>query len=97
MPGQVSDDNQPEPVLFESHEEHQVEEILCARSKPKNKGGGREVLVKWAGYYKTTWEPLENISDTIALDRFEVKYGDIRTYDGPRDKYEKKKKRGTGT
>jgi len=46
LPGQVRDDEQTGPVLFESHEEWQVEEILYARKKARNKGKGREVLVK---------------------------------------------------
>jgi hypothetical protein len=50
--GQVSDDLQPEAVLIETHEEHFVEEILCARNKPRSKGKGREILVKWAGYHE---------------------------------------------
>ena len=93
LPGQETDDNQPGPVLFESHEEWQVEEILCAREKARNKGKGREVLVKWTGHYEPTWEPLENLVDTAALDEFEVKYGDVRIHDGPKDRWVKKKKR----
>lgn len=93
LPGQESDDSQPEPVLFESHEEWQIEEILCARQKARNKGKGREVLVKWSGYHETTWEPLENMADAAALDDFEAKYGDAQTHDGPREVWEKKKKR----
>ena len=54
LPGQEADDSQPGPVLFESHEEWQVEEILCARDKARNKGRGREVLVKWSGHYEPT-------------------------------------------
>jgi hypothetical protein len=46
LPSQEYDDNQPGPVLIDSHEEHFVEEILCARQKARNKGRGREVLVK---------------------------------------------------
>lgn len=83
MPGQKCDDNQPGPVLIESHEEHYVERILRARDKTRSKGKGREVLVKWAGYHEPTWEPLENLSDTVAMDEFETKYGDARNHDGP--------------
>lgn len=92
LPGQESDDSQPGPVLFESHEEWQVEEILCARQKARNKGKGREVLVKWSGHHQPTWEPLENLSDAVAMDNFEAKYGDAKTHDGPRATWEKKKK-----
>ena len=97
LPGQESDDTQPDPVLIESHEEYFVEEILCARNKAKNKGRGREVLVKWAGYHEPTWEPVEELSDNAAMDRFEEKYGDPSTNDGPRENWEKAVKSGSRT
>ena len=50
--GQQSDDSQPDPVLIESHEEYSIEEILCARQKKRGKG--RQVLIKWLGYYDPT-------------------------------------------
>ena len=90
LPGQQSDDSQPDPVLIESHEEYSVEEILCARQK--RRGKGRQVLVKWTGYHDPTWEPLEELTDTAAMDDFELRYGDARTHDGPREKYEPRKK-----
>jgi len=93
LPGQVSDDNQPAPELVESHEEWQVEEILCARPKAKKKGKGREVLVKWAGYHEPTWEPIENLADTAAMDSFEKAYGNAETHDGPRSSWEKQTKK----
>jgi len=92
LPGQECDDEQPEPELFETHEEWQVEEVLCARTKAKGRGKERQVLVKWAGYHDPTWEPLENVADTEALDQFESKYGDAKTFDGPKESWEKKKK-----
>ena len=70
-------------MLFESYEEYKVEEILYTRDKARNKGKGREILVKWAGYYQPTWEPLENFEDTLALDAFKLKYGEARTNSGP--------------
>jgi transposase InsO family protein len=94
LPGQETDDNQPDPVLIESHEEYHIEEILCARQKPRSRGKGREALVKWTGHYEPTWEPLENLVDTAALDVFETKYGSALTNDGPRGVWEKHK---TGT
>ena len=71
-------------MLVESHEEWEVEEILCARHKAKRKGKGREVLVKWAGHYEPTWEPLDIIADTAAMEHFKGKYGDAEVYDRPR-------------
>jgi hypothetical protein len=35
LPGQDTDDAQPDPVLFEGHDEYSVEKILCARKKPR--------------------------------------------------------------
>ena len=95
LPGQESDDKQPDPVLIESHEEHFVEEILCARTKKRGRGQRREVLVKWAGYREPTWEPVEELTDNAAMDVFEEKYGDPQTHDGPRSKWEKAKGSGT--
>jgi hypothetical protein len=46
LPSQECDNNQPGPVLIDLHKEHFVEEILYARQKARNKGRGREVLVK---------------------------------------------------
>lgn len=94
LPGQESDDSQPDPVLIESHEEWHVEEILCARQK--RRGKGREVLVKWTGYREPTWEALEELADNEAMDRFEKEFGEAKYNNGPLEKYEtKKKKRGT--
>ena len=36
-----------------------------------------EVLVKWAGYAETTWEPLDSVKDCEALDRYEGRFGPI--------------------
>jgi len=93
LPGQETGDNQPGPVLIESHEEYYVDEILCARNKAGSKGKKREVLVKWSGHHEPTWEPLEALADTSALDDFEVKYGEAQNHDGPKSIYEKKKKK----
>ena len=91
LPGQETDDAQPDPVLFETHEEWPVEEILCARNKKRGKG--REVLVKWAGFHDPTWEPLDYVEDTEALDDFEAKHGSAKTNDGPLAAWEKKQKK----
>ena len=95
LPGQESDDNQPDPVLIESHEEHHVEEVLCARTKAKGRGRIREVLVKWTGYHDPTWEPLEELIDNEAMDAFEEKYGNPQVNDGPRETWESKGKKGS--
>lgn len=93
LPGQESDDSQPEPILLEGHNEYIIEKILCARKKPQGKG--RKVLVKWYGYHETNWEPLENMEDTAALDEFEQLYGSASENDGPLHEYSGKR-RGKG-
>jgi hypothetical protein len=93
LPGQEVDDSQPDPVLYEGHDEFSVEKILCARKKLRGKG--REVLVKWHGYQETNWEPLENMKDVEALDEFERQYGDANENDGPLEEYTgERRKRG---
>lgn len=49
--------------------------------------------MKWSGYHEKTWEPLEDMADTLALDEFEAKYGDAQTHDGPKTIYEKSKQK----
>ena len=80
-------------MLVKSHEEYQVEEILCARNKAKYKGKGREVLMKWSGHHEKTWEPLENMADTLALDEFEAKYSGAQINNRPKAIYEKSKRK----
>lgn len=62
LPSQIQDDTQPPAIIAEStgEEELFVEGILDVR----NKGRGRQVLVKWAGYVQPTWEPLSAFLDT---------------------------------
>jgi hypothetical protein len=91
LPGQDIDDSQPNPVLYEGHDEFSVEKILCVRNK--RRGKGREVLVKWHGYRETNWEPLENMEDVEALDDFEKQYGDARQNDGPLVEYAGKQRK----
>ena len=55
---------------------YEVEEILAARTV-------REVLVKWEGYKKPTWEPLTALKETEAYQCFEELYGPAEENDGP--------------
>lgn len=76
LPSQEQDDTQPPGIIAEDTGEQEwfVEEILQARKK----GRGFEVLVKWTGYVKPTWEPLGAFEETEALDRFEAAYGKVQ-------------------
>ena len=94
MPGQENDDSQPNPVMYEGHDEFKVEEILCARNK--SRGKGREVLVKWQGYRELNWEPLENMADVEALDQFERQFGPAIDNDGPLREYQGKRAKTSG-
>jgi hypothetical protein len=59
-----------------------VEEILRARTRKIGRGSRREVLVKWTGYIRPTWEPLSSLEDTVVLDTFEKRYGPATVNDG---------------
>lgn len=67
FPSQQQDDIQPAALQPGPDEEYEVQEIL----RKKRKGRGWQVLVKWKGYAKPTWEPLRNLEDTAAWATFE--------------------------
>ncbi|KAI0991381.1 hypothetical protein K3495_g16806 [Podosphaera aphanis] len=86
FPSQVQDDAQSPPVIDELGEsEYQVESILRARTAKRGRGTFRQALVKWAGWADPTWEPIDHIKDTKALDDFEKKFGPIDVNDGPHE------------
>lgn len=88
-PGQRVDDAQPPSIRDENGvEEWEVEEILCARWKNRGRGRFREVFVRWRGYADATWEPVEALRETEALEAFESVYGPVMKYDGPLEKYQ---------
>jgi transposase InsO family protein len=69
LPGQKVSDPQPPAILVDGEEEYEVESILKERLKGKNRE--RQLLVKWRGYAKPTWEPAKALEDTAAYDLFE--------------------------
>ena len=69
-PSQTDDGVQP-PALTGA--EWKVEKILETRKR----GRGNQVLVKWVGFAKTTWEPLKNLLKTEALHDYEEQHGKI--------------------
>lgn len=84
FPSQVRDDAQNPPLIDDlEHKEYQVESILRARTVRRGRGKFRQALVKWVGWIEPTWEPVEYVKDTIALDVFEEKYGSVESNDGP--------------
>lgn len=88
LPGQERQDEQPPPILGDLGDpEFAVEEVLCATTVRRGRGTFRKVLVKWRGYQEPTWEPLEEVAETAALDAFEQVFGDAALYDGPVHEY----------
>ena len=64
-------------------EEFPVEAILRARTVGRGRGKFRRALVKWVSEADPTWEPIESIADTKALDDYKSAYGSILLNDGP--------------
>lgn len=87
--GQTTEDPRPPAIMVDDEKEYAVEEILCARTKQRGRGKFRECYVRWRGYRKPSWEPVEYLAETEALDRFEATYGPIEGNDGPLADYEK--------
>ena len=84
FPSQIRDDAQNPPVIDElGEEEYAVESILRARTIRRGRGKYRQALVKWVSEIDPSWEPIEFIKDTKALDEFEIMYGPIELNDGP--------------
>jgi hypothetical protein len=84
FPSQIVIEAQPPPIVSEDgEEEYEVEEIVRARTRKIGRGSRREVLVKWTGYARPTWEPLASLENTAALDTFEERFGPAATNDGP--------------
>lgn len=84
FPSQTRDDAQNPPIVDDLEEpEYEIESILRARTIKHGRGTLRQALVKWVSWADPTWEPLEYIQDTAALDQFENKYGPIAYNDGP--------------
>lgn len=86
LPSQSCDDTQNPPLIDKLNEpEYEVESILRARTIRRGRGTFRQALVKWTGWADPTWEPIEYVKDTVALENFESTYGNIKEHDGPPD------------
>ena len=84
FPSQERDDAQNPPLIDDLNEpEYELDSILRARTVRRGRGKFRQALVKWTGWKDPSWEPVEYIKDTKALDKFEEKYGPIEYFDGP--------------
>jgi len=89
LPSQELDDAEPPAMMNEDNDPvWDVDEILCARWNGQGRHRVRQVLVKWTGYIEPTWEPLEELQETQAMEEFEKNYGDPLTHDGPLNEYQ---------
>ena len=79
LPSQQNVDIQPPAIITENNqEEWYIEKILDTRTKRKGRGIRKEVLVKWTGYNLPTWELLENVKDTAALEHYKAENGPLK-------------------
>lgn len=84
FPSQARDDAQNPPLSDDLDEpEYEIESILRARTIRRGRGTYRQALVKWIGWIEPTWEPIDYVKDTLALDIFERRFGSILINDGP--------------
>lgn len=73
LPSQNQTDHRPSAIIANEtgEEEWAVEEILDLRNYGRGRGLRKEALVKWVGYHAPTWEPIENVKDTAAMEKYE--------------------------
>ena len=57
----------PSSVAINSDGEYTIERIL----RHRRQGCGWHLLVKWLGWPEPTWEPLQQLQETTALDAYE--------------------------
>ena len=77
LPSQRVDDTQPPPIVVDGELEYEVEEIRGIRERRVGRRTRTEALVKWTGYAELSWEPISEIEDCLALDRYEKTFGKI--------------------
>ena len=82
FPSQKRTDWQPPALMADNdNEEWLVEEILRERTVKVGRGKRRELLVKWIGYARPTWEPASALDDTIALNHYEDRLREAQNFD----------------
>ena len=88
FPSQIRDDAQNPPIIDElGTQEFPIEKIIRAGTVSRGRGQYRQALVKWVSEAGPTWEPIEFITETEALDKLEKFYGPIETNDGPSEEH----------
>ena len=83
LPSQLTIDNEPgmifdtpedpSSVAINSNGEYTIKRIL----RHRRQGRGRRLLVKWLGWLEPTWEPLQQLQETTALDAYERLLHDV--------------------
>ncbi|MCN0155331.1 hypothetical protein NDQ86_25450, partial [Salinispora arenicola] len=83
LPSQPQDESLPPAIQIDGEDEYMIESILdkalIRRGRNgsairKGKGLKWHYLVKWLGYSKPTWEPIEALEDTVAAEAWETKH-----------------------
>jgi len=83
LPSQPQDESRPPAIQIDGEDEYRVELILDKALIRKGRNGSTirkgkglkwHYLVKWSGYSKPTWEPVEALEDTVAAEAWETKY-----------------------
>jgi hypothetical protein len=69
LPGQMSDDVQPEGIVVNDNVEHPVHSIV-GETRHKD-GRPKQYLVQWVGYVMCSWEPAAELQNNAALDKWE--------------------------
>ena len=83
LPSQLTIDNEsgmifdtpedPSSIAINFDGEYTIERILWHRRQ----GHGWRLLVKWLGWPESTWEPLQQLQETTALDAYEHLLHDV--------------------
>jgi hypothetical protein len=64
----------PPPIEVDGDIEYTVETVLDSRMNHRKKRF--EYLVRWTGYDETTWEPIDSVGETAAVDEYHAAYPD---------------------
>ncbi|TKA68421.1 hypothetical protein B0A49_13253, partial [Cryomyces minteri] len=62
----------PPPIIVDGEQEWQIEEVVDSRMNARLRRF--EYRVRWTGYNDLTWEPIENVSEATAVDKYHQKY-----------------------
>jgi hypothetical protein len=71
VPGQDSDDAQPEALFKDDGKpEYAVEDIVAEKTRRRGRGQQKLYMVKWVGYEQCTWETEDVVENLKALDNW---------------------------